>query len=125
MGGSNLIVWKHVQPAQEALAVKLVRYLISTENMLTQFHDIGYIPANLDALDQVERDQTYLPLTQSLKIGRAFQRVPLWGLVEDKLVKGLNQIWQGIFATPEPNVAQIIENTLLPLEQRLNITLSQ
>ncbi|HVM72047.1 MAG TPA: extracellular solute-binding protein, partial [Anaerolineales bacterium] len=47
VGGSNLVIWKHVQPAQEAIAVKLVRYLISTENMLTQFHDIGYVPANL------------------------------------------------------------------------------
>ena len=125
VGGSNLIIWKHVQPSQEAVAVKLVRYLVSTENMLTQFHDIGYIPANLEALNQVERDQTYLPLTQSLKIGRALPIVPLWGLVEDKLVKALNHIWQVIFATPEPDIDRIIRNTLLPLEERLNITLSQ
>jgi hypothetical protein len=60
-----------------------------------------------------------------LKTGRALKRVPLWGLVEDRLVKALNHIWQTIFATPEPNVDRIIENTLLPLEERLNITLSQ
>ena len=125
VGGSNLVIWKHVQPTQEAVAVELVRYLTSTENMLTQFQNIGYIPANLDALNQVECDQTYVPLTQSLKTGRALQRVPLWGLVEDRLVKALNNIWQMIFATPEPNVGRIIENTLLPLEERLNITLSQ
>ena len=125
VGGSNLIIWKHVQPAQEEIAVKLVRYLSSTENMVTQFRDIGYIPANLEALNQVDREKTYQPLTQSLKIGRALQRVPLWGLVEDKLVKALNHIWQIIFATPEPNVGRIIENTLLPLEERLNNTLSQ
>jgi ABC-type glycerol-3-phosphate transport system substrate-binding protein len=125
VGGSNLIVWKHVQPVQEAIAVKLVRYLSSTENMVTQFREIGYIPANLEALNQVEREKTYIPLTQSLKIGRALQRVPLWGLVEDKLVKALNHIWQIIFATPEPNVGRIIEDTLLPLEERLNNTLSQ
>jgi multiple sugar transport system substrate-binding protein len=125
VGGSNLVIWKHVPPAQEAVAVELIRYLTSPANMMTQFQDAGYIPANLDALNQVELDQTYVPLTQSLKTGRAFKRVPLWGLVEDKLVKALNHIWQTIFVTPEPNIDQIIENALLPLEERLNITLSQ
>jgi ABC-type glycerol-3-phosphate transport system substrate-binding protein len=125
VGGSNLVIWNHVPPAQEAVAVELVRYLTSPENMMTQFQDTGYIPANLDALNQVELDQTYVPLTQSLKTGRALQRVPLWGLIEDRLVKALNHIWQRIFATPEPNIDRIIENTLLPLEERLNITLSQ
>jgi multiple sugar transport system substrate-binding protein len=125
VGGSNLVIWKHVPPAQEAVAVELIRYLTSPANMMTQFQDAGYIPANLDALNQVELDQTYVPLTQSLKTGRAFKRVPLWGLVEDKLVKVLNHIWQTIFVTPEPNIDQIIENALLPLEERLNITLSQ
>jgi hypothetical protein len=63
--------------------------------------------------------------TQSPKTGRALKRVPLWGLVEDRVVKVLNHIWQVIFATPDPNVGWIIENTLLPLEERLNIILSQ
>ena len=125
VGGSNLVIWKHVQPAQEAAAVELIRYLTSTGNMLTQFQNIGYIPANLEALNQVERDPVYLPLTQSLKTGRAFPRVPLWGLVEDKLVKVLSSIWRIIFSSPEPNVDRIIQDTLLPLEDRLNITLSQ
>ncbi|MGB8214023.1 MAG: extracellular solute-binding protein [Anaerolineales bacterium] len=125
VGGSNLVIWKHVQPTQEALALELVRYLTSTGNMLTLFHDLGIIPANLEALDQVDHDPAYLPVTQSLRSGRAMQRVPLWGLVEDRLVKALDHIWQVIFATPDPNVSQIIVNTLLPLEERLNITLSQ
>jgi multiple sugar transport system substrate-binding protein len=125
VGGSNLVIWKHATPAQESVAVDLVRFLTSTENMMIQFQKARYTPANLDALNQVELDQTYVPLTQSLKAGRALKRVPLWGLVEDKLVKALNQIWQTIFASPEPDVEQIIKNTLLPLEERLNITLSQ
>ncbi|HVM72299.1 MAG TPA: extracellular solute-binding protein [Anaerolineales bacterium] len=125
VGGSNLVIWKHIQPAQEALAVELVHYMTGAANMFTQFQEAGYVPANLEALDQVERDATYLPLTQSLKTGRAFLRVPLWGLVEDKLVKALNNTWQQIFATSEPNIGQILENTLLPLQERLNITLSQ
>lgn len=125
VGGSNLVIWNHVAPNQEPLAVEFVKYMTCAETMMKEFHQAKYTPANLDALNQVELDPTYLPLTQSLKKGRAFKRVPLWGLVEDKLVKALNHIWQVIFATPEPDVEKIIENNLLPLEDRLNITLSQ
>jgi len=125
IGGSNLVIWKHVPPSQETLAVDLVRYLTSAENMMTQFLKAKYTPANLEALNQVEMDPTYLPLIQSLREGRALKRVPLWGLIEDKLVKALNQIWQKIFASSDPNIDQIIKETLLPLEDRLNITLSQ
>jgi hypothetical protein len=39
--------------------------------------------------------------------------------------KALNHIWQIIFATLEPKVGRIIEDTLLPLEERLNTTSSQ
>jgi multiple sugar transport system substrate-binding protein len=124
VGGSNLVIWNHIPPLQEPLAVDLVRYLTSPENMMTQFLKTKYTPANLEALNRVELDPTYSPLAQSLKKGRAFKRVPLWGLVEDKLVKALNHIWQKIFEAPEPNIDQIIQDTLLPLENRLNITLS-
>jgi multiple sugar transport system substrate-binding protein len=125
LGGSNLVIWNHVPPVQEALAVDLVRFLTAPDIMMTEFQKAKYVPANLEALNQVEMDPTYLPLTQSLKQGRPFKRVPLWGLVEDKLVKALNNIWHKIFAAPDPNVEQIIRDTLLPLEDRLNITLSQ
>ncbi len=125
IGGSNLVIWNHVPAVQETLALELVRYLTATENMMTQFQKAKYIPANLEALDRVELDPTYSPLAQSLKKGRALKRVPLWGLVEDKLVKELNHIWQKIFAVPDPNIDQIIQDTLFPLENRLNITLSQ
>jgi maltose-binding protein MalE len=125
LGGSNLVIWNHVASSQEALALDLVRYLTSAENMMPQFTKVKYTPANLQALNQVELDPTYAPLTQSLKKGRAFKRMPLWGVVEDKLVKALNQIWQKIFAVSEPDLDQIIQDTLFPLEDRLNITLSQ
>jgi maltose-binding protein MalE len=125
VGGSNLVIWNHVLPVQEALAVDFVRYLTQPDTMMTEYKSAKYTPANVDALNQVELDPTFLPLTQSLKQGRALKRVPLWGLVEDKLVKALHHVWQAIFATPEPEVEKIIENNLLPLEDRLNITLSQ
>jgi len=124
IGGSNLIIWKHIPPEQEKSALELIRYLTSTETMALLFQKTGLIPARLAALDQIESDPLYAPVVQSFKTGRAYKRIPMWGLVEDKLNKALNNIWQKIFSTPTPDIDRIILETLTPLEERLNITLS-
>jgi len=124
IGGSNLIIWKHIPPEQEKSALELIRYLTSTETMALLFQKTGLIPARLAALDQIESDPLYAPVIQSFKTGRAYKRIPMWGLVEDKLNKALNNIWQKIFSTPTPDIDRIILETLTPLEERLNITLS-
>ncbi len=125
VGGSNLIVWKHLPAAQDSLAIEFLKFMTSTEIMMREFQDIWLVPANLEALNQVEADPDYTVLAQCIKAGRAYKRVPLWGLVEDRLVKAMTSIWHAIFTTPEPNIDQIIQSTLLPLEERLNLTLSQ
>ena len=124
VGGSNLAIWKHIPPMAEGRALELINYMTSPENMLKQFHTAWLIPANLEALTQVEADPDYSVLAQSIKAGRAYRRAPLWGLVEDKLVRALNSIWQKLFAAPQPNLDQILQDTLLPVEERLNLTLS-
>jgi len=125
VGGSNLIIWSHVSVRQEKAAVEFVRYLTTKENMLKLFDSSGLIPARLDALDQVETDPIYAPLTQAFKTGRAYKHLRLWGLVEEKLTKALGRIWKVIFATPKPNINKIMIDTLHPLEDRLNLILSE
>ncbi len=125
VGGSHLIVWSHVPVRQEAAAIRLVRFLTSGELMLKLFKNAGLIPARLDILDQVESDPAYGPLIQSLKTGRAYKHLRLWGLVEDKLTRSLGKIWDTIFETRQPDLRQIILDTLSPVEERLNAILAE
>jgi multiple sugar transport system substrate-binding protein len=123
VGGSNLVIWNHIQPSKESLAVALIRFLTSSENLMTLFRETSMIPARLETLGHLESDPTYAPLVQSFKTGRAYKRLRLWGLVEDKLTRVLNTVWHEIFTAPRPDINQILVKNLLPLEERLNITL--
>ncbi len=125
VGGSNLIIWSHVPVRQEKAAVEFVRTLTTPENMLKLFESSGLLPARLEALNQVEADPVYAVVAQSLKSGRAFRHLRLWGLVEEKLTKALARIWKTIFAFPQPDIDQIIQDNLGPLEERLNTILSE
>jgi hypothetical protein len=49
----------------------------------------------------------------------------MWGLIEDKLVVPMSQIWDVLLSTSNPDVIQIIADHLDPIEARLNITLAQ
>jgi multiple sugar transport system substrate-binding protein len=125
IGGSNLVIWSHIPAALENPAVGLIRYMTSTENLLRQFVATGLIPARLEALNIIERDHLYAPLVQSLKTGRAFKRTPLWGLVEERLLEAMDNIWHRLFSDPRPDIEQIIRGALTIPEERLNLTLSQ
>ncbi len=125
VGGSNLIIWNHIPPAQEKLAFEMIQLLTSEESMKRLFQKTGIIPARLDVLHQIESDPDYFPIVQSFKKGKAYKSTRLWGLVEDKLTKALGTIWKEIFSTTNADIDQIITRTLAPLEERLNITLSQ
>jgi multiple sugar transport system substrate-binding protein len=124
VGGSNLVIWKHIPPEQEHLAVDLIRYLTTSEALITLFRKTSVVPARLETLKQIESDPAYAPMIQSFKTGRAYKRIRLWGLVEDKLTLALNTIWQEILTTSNPEIDRILMRNLLPLEERLNITLS-
>jgi multiple sugar transport system substrate-binding protein len=125
IGGSNLVIWNHIMPEQEKVAIDLIRYLTATDNLTIQFNKTGLIPARLEALNHFESDSSYAPLLQSLKNGRAYKRIRLWGLVEDRLLYALDSIWQKIFTDPKPDIEQIIRDALTLPEERLNLTLSQ
>jgi multiple sugar transport system substrate-binding protein len=125
VGGSNLIIWNHIPPGQEEMALELVNLLTSEETLTLLFQKTGIIPARLDVLRQIESDPDYAPVVQSFRNGKAYKSTRLWGLVEDKLTKALSTIWQKIFSTADADIDQIIAETLAPLEERLNITLSQ
>jgi multiple sugar transport system substrate-binding protein len=125
LGGSNLVMWKHLPSEIEEDAVNLVKFLASADAGLSLFEHSGLLPASLEALERIPADSAFAPVIQSVRKARPFPRIRMWGLIEDKLAVGLSQIWNTLLSTPNPQVEQIIAAQFDPLEKRLNITLSQ
>ena len=125
LGGTNLIVWKHIRGEQEQDAIDMIKFLTSAGTEVSLFESTGLIPANLQALECIASDSVFAPAIQSAKKGKPFPRVRRWGLIEDKLNLAFSQIWNTLLTTPSPNVEQVIAGHIDPIETRLNLTLSQ
>jgi multiple sugar transport system substrate-binding protein len=126
VGGTNLVVWKHVAVDHEQLAPELVRYLVTTPALLNFYHLTGLLPARRDLLAQppFSTDPHYQKIIEALLAGRPHSRIPMWGLVEDRLVTMLAHLWDEVRADPTQDIAALVERNMVPLAQRLDATLA-
>jgi multiple sugar transport system substrate-binding protein len=125
LGGSNLVMWNHIRYEQEEDALAFIKFLTSAETQLSLFESSGLLPANLQALERVSAFPLFGPAIESVKKAKSFQRIRMWGLVEDKLDLAFAAIWTKLLTTPDPNLDEVIASELDPIEERLNLTLSQ
>jgi multiple sugar transport system substrate-binding protein len=126
VGSTNLVIWKHVPHEHEQLAAELVRYLVTSPALQDFYYRAGLLPARRDLLAQppFSTDPYYQKIVEALEAGRPHTRITMWGLVEDRLVTALAQIWNEIRADPNQDIAAFIERSIVPLVQRLNATLA-
>jgi multiple sugar transport system substrate-binding protein len=124
VGGSNLVIWKHTR--QEKLAFELVKFLTSQSIQAAYSHRARSLPVRLDALGSppFSSDPLYKSVVEALKSGRSYQVNRLWGMVEERLVAELNQIWASLFADAAQDIDQLLTQRLGALAERLNIVLS-
>jgi multiple sugar transport system substrate-binding protein len=126
VGGTGLVIWKHVSYDHEQLAVELARHLVTSPALLDFYRLAGLLPARRDLLAQPPfgTDPHYQKIIEALVAGRPHSRIPMWGLVEDRLATTLAHIWNEVRANPSQDIAPLIESNMVPLAQRLDATLA-
>ena len=127
VGGDNLVVWQHAQddPRREKAAVDLALHLISHE-VQTKYcqGDTFAIPTRLDSMCNfpLPGSEGTLQVERSLREGRSYRPIALWGRVETQLSSALNHIWLDIFVgMPVDNA---IQRQLEPVAQKLEMALN-
>jgi multiple sugar transport system substrate-binding protein len=125
VGGTNLAIWKHVAYDHIQTVSELARYLVTSPALLDFYHQSGLLPARRDLLAQppFSTDPHYQKIIEALEAGRPHSRIATWGLVEDRLVTTLAQIWNEVRADPLQNLAALVERNMAPLAQRLDAIL--
>jgi multiple sugar transport system substrate-binding protein len=123
VGGSSLIVWNKTDQAPEAL--DLVAHLAGRQFQSLIPKTIGLLPGSLDGLDDFPLPETsFAPLVlEALKTGRALPNLRVWGLIEDRLVNTLPQVWDDILASPKPDLEAIYDQHILPMADHINLLL--
>lgn len=124
VGGSNLVIWRHSR--QEKLAFELVKFLTSQPTQSAYSTHARSLPVRLDALSSppFSTDPLYKSIVEALKSGRSYQVNRLWGMVEERLIAELNQIWAALFTDPTADLDALLDQHLPPLAERLNSVLS-
>ncbi len=124
VGGSNLVVWRHSR--QQKLAFELVRFLTSQRIQIDYCQHARSLPVRLDALSSApfSTEGLYQSIAEGLKSGQAYYISRLWGLIEEKLVAELNQIWTELFEQAPADLEAILSEHLNPLAARLAMIIS-
>lgn len=128
VGGSSFVLWNHIGSLEERLSMALLHKITLPETQYTYFKQNGFLPARIEALKKLEEELFYAPVVQSLMRGRPFRKMKLWGLIEERLMTAIAQIWQTLYAKQKANeninLDEEIASVLGPLERRLQLTLS-
>jgi ABC-type glycerol-3-phosphate transport system substrate-binding protein len=126
VGSTELAIWKHVPYGHERLVVDLVHYLVTSPALLDYYHHAGLLPARRDLLAQppFSTDPRYQKIIEALATGRTHPRIAMWGLVEDRLVNLLANLWDEVRADPAQDIAALVERNVVLLAERLAATLA-
>ena len=124
VGGSNLVIWNHTRHAPAAL--ELVRFLTRVSSLAHCCGPLAALPARLAALNTPEftQDPVLNVMGDAIRGGRAYPAFTLWGLLEDKFIDALLKIGDQLLTQPECDLRETIEQHIMPLVQRLNLTLT-
>lgn len=125
VGGSNLVIWKHTRADQSALA--LIRTLTGIEASSNYGDSTGILSARAAGLYSSARqaDRFLRTMYESIQTGRSYPNLPLWGLVEERLVNAMVKIWDALCSDPDMDVDETVSQTLQKVARGLNVTLSQ
>lgn len=120
-GGTNLVIWR--QTRHPELAAELVQYLTSFEfqsqwktNILPARRDVLSMPAYM-------KDHFLKVMVEATLKGRSYSNSRLWGVVEDRLSRELQRIWEELLQNPDSQPIDVLRRLLIPLARRINSTL--
>lgn len=124
MGGSSLVIWKNVIRDRES--AELVGSLTGAENQAAFAHMAGQLPARMDTLQEFPLpDPSYQQVIDfGFKNSRTLPNLPLWGMIEERMVNSIARVWADILENPEADVDTVINHHLKLLGNRLNEVLS-
>ena len=123
VGGSSLVIWKYSSRDREAF--ELIRFLATQPTRIPGSPHGHMLPTRREALNMpsVEQNAFHKIFMRALQSGRSFPTVRLWGSIEEKLNREINNTWVKLFANPAEDIDSCLHDRLDPLAERLNIVL--
>lgn len=126
-GGGAFVIWQHTRgyPDRERAAVEFIKFLVTQESQVVWAERVQSMPARLDALRRVYSPGHPLEsaVMQAVQHGRDYLNVPLWHRIEFQIAQTLGALLQEAHENRSLGSRTLIEKHILPLTERLNLTL--
>jgi multiple sugar transport system substrate-binding protein len=122
VGGSHMVIWKHSQKKEAALA--LLDFLVKRSMQHGMFPLFNF-PAYLRDWNATRflEEPYFSAFRNTLQKGRSFPASKLWVLVEKHLADVVPPIWEKILNANHPDIGKILAETIVPLAQQLDMSL--
>jgi hypothetical protein len=126
VGGSQLVIWRHIPARFERTAVQLVAYLAGNTFQHNAERLFGNLPVRMDVLNNplFTDDPNLHTFIASLKSGRSFVKSSLWAILEERLLNTFSAIWDDLRAQPRSDVESVVRQHMEPLAERLSRTMA-
>jgi multiple sugar transport system substrate-binding protein len=123
VGGFHLVIWKQTRKDREAF--ELVKFLAGSQ-LPEELFPAFSLPARTDLLSrsQFADHPAYRVMGAAMRAGRSFPVTWMWGMLENRLYEAEQAIWERILSEPGTDVHAILEDFIIPLANRINITLN-
>lgn len=124
-GGSSLVIWRRSLETVDAM--DLIRFLTSDAIQRRTAEVGGQLPARLDIIHdpEINRNRFLHVLGQSALAGRCLPNDPLWGIVEERIVRTLGALWEPALRASSLDDPDVLFNPLIRLAHQLNTTLGR
>jgi multiple sugar transport system substrate-binding protein len=125
LGGSSLVIWESSRAG--SAPTKLTSILSGRGIQDTFPATAGMLPARLEVLDRLPYVGSVAlnnVVVEALKTGKTLPHIPLWGMIEDRLAKVFEVVWEKLLADPSVDIADMLDQQLTPDVNRLNVVLS-
>jgi multiple sugar transport system substrate-binding protein len=123
VGGSVLVIGEYTRSPNDA--TELIRHLCKPEIQTQLSSYPGFLPVSVASWEETILKRPHYPIfNRALTMGRPLPVIRLWGMIEERLMTSLAQIWAALDEDPSADVMKTIKSRLDPLADRLNMTLS-
>jgi multiple sugar transport system substrate-binding protein len=122
VGGTAMVIYEHSRVAEAA--VNFLEFITSPEIQLQYGPIVSLLPTRHQAwnVPPLSDNPLYQTLYRALSQGRSYPSVPLWGVIEQKLLSALGDSWNAIRGQEHPDIDAVIDENFVSLARRLELT---
>ena len=124
IGGAHLVMWKHTRHPNAVF--ELIRFLSRPEIALECAQSSVALPAHRDAQSfaKITNDPIQNIMLDSLRTGRSYRPVKMWGMIETRLIDALIEVENKYLSDPTNDLDELLTDHIVTQANRLNIALA-